>query len=152
MKYSIIRWERACKRAMGSEFGIQVEFFPIGCTPVDEACTPCGERLEDQIKEVTAYIHQIIRVHGEPVEGCEFFICENHHEFGIYYEAAIFYEQREDPADVTALDYALKVDCPGIDLWDEIALEELRKARHYLYSPRPMAPVVAKVVDISKTA
>lgn len=150
--YRQITWDAAARRAGNSMFGGPgTEFLTIGGTPCDEDCTQAGENLRDGIVECHAYIDQLIRVHGTPPEGCEFFIVENHHEFGIYHEAAIFYampdEEAEDP-DETALDYAMKVE-GGCEKWDAQAKKFLRSANHHLHVHK-LAIVVTPIRSIAK--
>lgn len=116
------------------------EFIFIGSVPHDENCTPAGySNLEDGKIECTALINQLRRIYGKEPEECEFFILENHHEFGIYHEAAIFYnlvtEDLEPESDQTSSEiYALKCEILP-DTWDVEAISELRQLGHSQYQP-----------------
>lgn len=116
------------------------EFIFIGCTPHDEICTPAGYTepgLKDGQIECKALINQLRRMYGQEPGGCEYFILENHHDFGIYHEAAIFFNCSDpDETDTTdtAFDYASKCELiPG--KWDAEALQELRAGGHSQHQP-----------------
>lgn len=133
----------------------ETEFIFIGSVPHDENCTPAGySNLQDGKIECIALISQLRRMYGKEPEGCEFFILENHHEFGIYHEAAIFYNIIPEPSkldcdemndvfnnwwnaevDQTGSEiYALKCEMLP-DTWDNEAISELRKLGHSQYQP-----------------
>lgn len=139
------------------------EFFSLAPTPHDEECTPAGQDIPDNIKECTALINQLIRVHGEPPEGAEFILIKNDHEFGTYYEAGIFFtmlteeEMEEAYQDETpSLLYAQKCETGIPDKWDAEAIAELTAAGYTKFMPKEPARVVkhqGKVVNLkSETA
>lgn len=141
--YPVINWNNATAKT-----GEQLEFFPLTCTPHNENCTPAGQNREDQIKECTALINQLIRKAGQPDPGAEFFIIENTgHDFGTYFEAGIFYiptpEQEEDEEGQEDKEeeesqseiYAMVIEQNIPDTWDEEALQELRASGHTMYQP-----------------
>jgi hypothetical protein len=138
MTYNIINWNNAARRASGI-----LEFLPLSCTPHNEPCTSAGQNEDDQVKECTALINQLIREQGKPPEGADFFIIINTgHEFGIYYETGIFYnmlteaEMWEAEADETPAQlYANKCEMNIPEQWDELALIELRNSGHTKYQP-----------------
>jgi hypothetical protein len=125
--YKIVTWDRATQS--------DKEFFNLAPTPNDEECTPVGQDEQSQIKECTALINQLIRKAGKPDEGAEFFIVENHHEIGTYYEAGIFYipspEMSEEESESEI--YAMVIEQNIPDKWDAEALQELRNAGHPKY-------------------
>lgn len=132
-QYPVINWNRAAAKANEN-----LEFFTLASTPHDETCTPAGKDLESQLMECTALINQFIRSAGQPDPGAEFFIIENTgHDFGIYYEAGIFYiptpedHEEENGSEV----YAMVIEQNIPDKWDEEALQELRTAGHPSYQP-----------------
>jgi len=143
------------------------EFLNIAPTPHDEKCTPAGyDHVTDGEYECAVLIDQMIRIHGEPPEYAEFFICENDHESGMYHEAAIRYTMPDDDIDyeemqewqqqeydkaTAAEEYAMKMESGIPDKWDEISLKQLKDAGHYLYMPKEPAKVVkhqGKIVKI----
>lgn len=133
--YKVINWNNAAKKCNNSE---AIEFLNIASTPHDEICTPAGQDFESQIKECTALINQLIRAAGKPDEGAEFFIIENTgHDFGIYYEAGIFYiptpedQEEENGSEI----YAMVIEQNIPDKWDAEALQELREAGHPAHQP-----------------
>lgn len=82
------------------------------------------------------WVHQLQRINGKEPEGCEWFILENHHEFGIYYEAAIYFncpDEETEEEDIT-LTYANKCEMLP-EKWDEEAKKELRSLGHTMYQP-----------------
>jgi hypothetical protein len=137
-QYPVINWNRAATKCSLSD---HLEFFSLACTPHDENCTQAGQDLESQIKECTALINQFIRSAGQPDPGAEFFIIETTgHDFGIYYEAGIFYqpqtaEQEEADEDSGSEIYAMVIEQNIPDKWDPEALQELRTAGHPNYQP-----------------
>jgi len=158
--YPVIGWRRAAN-SRGREF------LTIAPTPHDESCTPAGyDHVKDGEFECAVLIDQLVRIHGEPPGGAEFFICENDHESGIYHEAAIRYIIPNDEMDYDEMSefqqelydtaaeaerYAFKMESGIPDKWDEIALKQLKDAGHYLYIPQASAKVVkhqGKVIPI----
>lgn len=133
-QYPVINWNRAANRR-------SQEFFTLASTPHDESCTQAGEALEQQIMECTALINQLIRQHGPAPEGAEYFIVENTgHDFGIYYEAGIFYreateQEQDNDQESPSEEYAGDVENGIPDNWDDAAKEELRQAGHPAYQP-----------------
>ena len=134
-QYPVINWNVAAKKCNTNG---QVEFFSLACTPTDETCTQAGQDLESQIKECTALINQLIRAAGQSDPGVEFFIIENTgHDFGIYYEAGIFYiptpedQEEENGSEI----YAMVIEQNIPEKWDAEALQELKTAGHPAYQP-----------------
>lgn len=134
--YKVINWNDAVKKCNFSE---KIEFLPLSCTPHNEECTPAGKDLESQILECTALINQLIRSAGQPDTGAEFFIIENTgHDFGIYYEAGIFYQPTPDTDEAEESQseiYAMIIESNIPEQWDNEAKEELRKAGHPAHQP-----------------
>ena len=157
--YSLLSFSKAVKKTVTES----KEFLNIGPTPHDEDCTQAGENTKDSILECMVYIGQLVRTFGEPPKGCEFFVMRNEHEVGSYYDVNIFYnipfEEEECPGLQSSSilyehneeeelwrqceEYALKVES-GVDTWDDIALQELKRGEHHLHT--------AKIVDMKKTA
>lgn len=135
-----ITFDRASRRCQNG----RIDFFPLAGTPNNEECTPAGGEIKLQEMECLAYIGQLIRMHGEPPEGAEFFIIKNQHEAGIYLEAGIWYtntnydEQEVDDQDEhPSLLYAWKCEA-GPDKWDAEAIKYLESSKH----PRYCTPVI----------
>ena len=133
-QYPVINWNRAAAKASD-----QLEFFPLACTPHDEECTQAGQDTDLQIMECTALINQFIRAAGKPDPGAEFFIIENTgHDFGIYYEAGIFYQPTPDTDEAEESQseiYAMIIEQNIPEQWDNEAKEELRIAGHPAHQP-----------------
>ena len=121
--------------------------------PIMEIIMPLGFTLDKIIAECTALINQLIREQGPAPEGAQYFIVENTgHDFGVYYEAGIFYQQVQEPYffDIETEEepqtpseiYALNLESNIPDKWDSEALQELRKAGHPAHQP-------AKVVKMN---
>jgi len=129
-KINFIRASRMCHD--------QNEFLTIASTPCDETCTQAGQDLNLQLIECIALRNQLKRTYGDPPDGAEFFILVNHHEFGTYYEVGIFYvpTQEDSETDSISEQYAFK--CENIpEQWDLQAKQELRQAKHPLFSSPP---------------
>lgn len=118
-----IIWQAAANRCND-----QIEFFNLASVPCSEDCTPAGRDLQMQKIECTAYMHQLCREYGQEPDGCEFFIIENRHEFGIYYEVGIFYIPAGEEESQSE-DFALKCE-QGPEYWDQLAKQELKNAGH----------------------
>lgn len=163
-KYQVVKWRY-------TPSGTLYDFFPLAPTPHDEQCTQAGyDHLKDGEFECAVLIDQLIRQHGAPPPGAEFFIIENDHEFGIYHEAAIMYSVPDEDKDhhemtsleqdvydisVAAMEYAQNIEASIPDKWDDISLSELRKFKHHLYSPKApgkLAKHQGKIVDIKSNA
>lgn len=134
--YKVINWNNAAKKCSYSN---EIEFLSLASTPHNEECTPAGKDLESQILECTALINQLIRSAGQPDPGAEFFIIENTgHDFGIYYEAGIFYQPTPDTDEAEESQseiYAMIIEQNIPEQWDNEAKEELRKAGHPAHQP-----------------
>jgi len=95
----------------------------IGGTPYGEDCAQVGREgyLKRNRAECRAYIHQLVRMFGDPPDGCTLVIRSNPHDFGTYLSVeAVF-----DPADAQARAYAYRVEGNSPELWDAEAREEL---------------------------
>ena len=127
------------------------DYIAIGCTPYDEECTQAGQDADNSIMECKALINQLRREHGKEPEGCKWFILHNFHDFGEYYEAAIFFNT-SDPDETDEVDesfnYASFCECLPSN-WDAEALKELRE-QNYFISKRKAATVVS-IEDHFKT-
>lgn len=95
----------------------------LGPTPTDEECAQVGtDDYQDRArKECRAYRNQLLRMFGQPKEGCKFWIKANPHEFGTYYEVVIQFDERSEEA----IDFALNVEGNLPYRWDKEAIEEL---------------------------
>lgn len=111
------------KRAADMSFFKNTEFLVIASAPNDEFCTQAGVNYNDNIIECNALKNLMIRTYGQPPQNCEFFILENHHDFGTYLELAIFYNEEDEQSE----EYALQCELTP-DNWDEEALNELESA------------------------
>lgn len=129
----------------------QRDYIVIGCTPYDEDCTQAGQDANNSIIECKALINQLRREHGKEPDGCTWFILHNFHEFGEYYEAAIFFNT-SDPDETDEVDdsfnYASECECLPCN-WDAEALKELRE-QNYFISKRKAATVIS-IEDHFKT-
>lgn len=108
------------------------DFLIIGPVPVDENCVQAGESYEDNVNECKALRNQLIREHGQIPIGAEFFIMENHHEFGTYLELAIFYTEGTEEEDSASQEYAANCELLPAN-WDEEAIQELEKMDYSLF-------------------
>jgi len=117
-----LTYKQACNRSTTGR-----DFFSLAPTPVDEDCIQAGGDYTDNLKECTALKNQLIRQHGPIPLGAEFFIMENTHDFGIYYELAIFYTEGTEEEDSKSQDYAAECELLPAN-WDESAILELENA------------------------
>lgn len=140
------------------------DYIVIGCTPYDEDCTQAGQDADNSIMECKALINQIRREHGQEPDGCTFFVLHNFHDFGEYYEAAIFFKQIIDIDwnNVTGQESTLPeilehfsdeqteseiyaYACEALpEKWDAEALKELREQNYFIRKPQ-----AAKVIDLT---
>lgn len=128
--YKVISFDRATRTR-------SKDFFSLAPTPVNEICTEAGKDAILGITESTALVNQLIREQGLPPEGIEFFILRNEHDFGSYYEAAIFYDEpkeMDEDQESQALLYAQKTESNIPENWDSLAKQELREKGHPLYT------------------
>ncbi len=143
MKLSVINYHRAAAACHAS-----LEFFHLASVPSAEDCTPAGADYSLQKIECETYIRQLIRTYGPVPEGASFFIIENLHEFGTYFEAAIWYvpedEESEEETESESFKYALQCE-QGPEYWDQQAKSELIESGYFKY-------VGAKVIQMRKTA
>lgn len=136
------------------------DFLVLACTPHDEVCQPAGENIKDQIIDCVALKNQLLRIYPDIPEEAKYFILQNNHEFGTYYELGIFYRpttQEEEDADNESPSelYALKCEMGIPDKWDALAIEELTKEGHCSFTKTPAKIAVhqGRVVNIkSKSA
>lgn len=114
-----------------------LEFLFIGSVPHEEQCTQAGyEDLKNGEIECEVLINQLRRINGQEPEGCEFFILENHHDFGIYHEAAIFYKEIDEEQEEESESEIYALGCEDIpEAWDMEAKQELRDKGHTQYQP-----------------
>lgn len=116
--------------------GLRRNFLNLAGAPNDEEAIRAGGDRTLATLECQTLMEQLIREHGEAPDGAEFFIMENHHDFGIYYDLSIFYVEPDDVDDgetTPSLEYALK--CESIpDRWDNEAIASLVKAGHPKYA------------------
>ena len=100
------------------------EYLELCSVPTDEPCAMVG--ADDYAKrariECHAFIDQLERAFPHAVDaGCTFRIRSNPHDFGTYYEVAVFYD--DDDEEQTRAVYDIENDLPTT--WDE-------DARNYL--------------------
>ena len=98
-----------------SRFGrSSIDYFSIGPTPANEPCIQINVDDELSIVECEIYIDQLLRKFGTPPENASFFVLKNIHDAGVYYEAAIQFDENSE----SAVEYACNVE-NGDDFWDE---------------------------------
>lgn len=102
---------------------MSLDILEIGPSPWDESCTQLGSENYGvrARRECGAFIRQIRRQLGEEPENAELRIRPNHHDYGTYYEVAVYYDcQCEE-----AVEYAIMVEKNTPQFWDAIARQEL---------------------------
>ncbi len=107
------------------------EYLELSPNPVDEKCVQTGEEnyASRQRKECQIFIAQLRRQFGEEPFGAYFKVKGNPHDFGTYYEVAIYYDDNEE----AAAEYAYDVENNLPEKWDEQSLAEIKKCN--LYNP-----------------
>lgn len=98
----------------------------IGSAPSDEACAQIGDPNFDQQnrRECRAFLDQIRRVFGEPPDGCQLKIVSNRHEYGVYREVAVVFDERNE----ASIEWAFRVDEEAPRTWDMTARRYLALA------------------------
>lgn len=121
------------------------DFLHLDGTPYDEECTQANpEKSVEQAMhwECNAMINQLIRINGNPVEGCRFRIVRNYHDSaGLYMDIVVIYNEDIEES----VEYAMNVEANFPAKWDEKAIKELESVGHRVIG-------VAKVVPLRKTA
>jgi hypothetical protein len=95
------------------------DYLVLGPCPCDEDCEQLGTDY-DPVRarlECRALRDQLIRQHGQPPEGAYYRTCANAHDFGTYYELAIYYDEHNE----AAVEYAFKVEREYPQVWDDEA-------------------------------
>lgn len=96
----------------------------LGCTPCEESCAQVGapDYHTRARKECKAFIGQLIRMFGEPPDGCMFKINNNPHDFGDYLSVALVWIGNGNES---IHRYVRKVDEELPRNWDAQARKEL---------------------------
>lgn len=138
--YPVITFTRAANSCNENR-----EFLSLASSPCDEQCMQAGSSYDLQILECTTYINQLIRFYGPVPEGNTFFIIENFHEFGTYYEAGIFYVPTLDEDETESISEVYAMQCEqGPETWDLISIRELEENKHPLF--------YTKIIQLQRTA
>lgn len=98
--------------------------FELGTSvPHDEPCVQMGDDNYEKFSrlEANALISQIKRVIGEPPSGTSFRLISCPHDFGVYYDVAIIY----DDDDEESTEYMLKAESRTPSKWDKEAKDYL---------------------------
>lgn len=95
----------------------------LGATPYGEDCAQVGREgyMRQARKECRAYIGQLIRMFGEPPDGCRFVVRSCPHDFGSYLDVEVVF----DGNDKAAAEYAIRCENNGPRNWDAEARAEL---------------------------
>ena len=136
-----LSYERTCRH----EVMCNVSSLVIGYTPhAEDDCAQIGHpnfTIENRL-EIMALADQLRRLYGPEPDNAEFFIQSNDHDFGRYYELAIFYEEdrekwwdEEDACwkgeDAKSESYAYAGKCEDLPkLWDAEAKAWLKENGH----------------------
>ena len=99
------------------------ERLDIGSAPYGEDCAQVGsdDYHARAKRECRAYIAQLIRMLGEPPDGCSLVVRSQPHDFGSYLSVeAVFRDDNEHAAE-----YAYRCEGEGPELWDDEARREL---------------------------
>ena len=99
------------------------DFLELGPCPYDETCEQLGKDYDPARARLECRVlrDQLIRQFGPPPDGAYFRTRSNPHDFGTYYELAIYFDEHNE----TAVIYALKVEHAYPQFWDKEAREAL---------------------------
>ena len=107
-----------------------IDTMELSCTPISENCVQTGvtENHEKWNKvECNVFMRQLIRQFGKEPIGAKLKISRNIHDFGIYYEVAVSYNDENNEA----TEYAFKLEGNLPENWDEISRQELEKEGYF---------------------
>ncbi len=94
-----------------------MEYLELGPVPSEETCQQVGTAGYDSASaraECKRFIDRIKQVHGDPPSGARLGIRPNYaHDFGTYYEVAVYY----DSAQSSAMQYAFAVEADTPTTW-----------------------------------
>lgn len=98
----------------------------IGSTPCDEDCAQVGtDNYARRARvECKAWINQLRRHFGDEPEGAQFRVQANSHDFGVYYDVEICFDDNYPQA----VEYAFKAENDAPARWDNAAHDELLHA------------------------
>ncbi len=100
-----------------------LDFLSIGPVPCDEDCSQRGTEdfVLNSTRECKAYINQLKRMFPNPEDKNFFKIKWSNHDFGMYPEVVIYYN---DDIKISC-EYAFNVESKSPAQWDEEAKKEL---------------------------
>jgi len=95
----------------------------LGPVPYAENCSQLGSEnfVYKSTIECEAYINQLKRMFPSPQKDNYFKIKWNNHDFGMYPEVIVYY----DNEDSDSADFALNAERNGPEFWDEEAKKEI---------------------------
>lgn len=96
------------------------ERMELGPTPSGETCAQLGVNYDSSRakKECRVFIEQLRRTFAEPLEsvyGVDFMVTSNPHDFGIYHEVAVTYDEDDE----AAVELAFHIESNTPEWWDE---------------------------------
>lgn len=95
----------------------------LGPTPTDEACEQLGPSYDahQAMRECRAFVAQLRRAFGPEPFGARLAITSNAHDFGVYREVAVKYDDESELASA----YAYQLEAGTPERWDADAKAEL---------------------------
>jgi len=134
MKYKLSKnqWENIGKKAgwiKKAYAETKYAEISIGATPSGEPCAQLGSNNYEQLSatEIKAYSNQIKRMFPDMPMGIRFKKQANNHDFGVYHELAIQFDENNEEA----VEYAYRVDGSVPEYWDEDAKIELESNNYF---------------------
>jgi hypothetical protein len=96
----------------------------IGSAPYGEDCAQVGadDYRARARAECRAFLAQLVRIFGQPPEGCELIIKSNPHDFGSYLSVDAVFDGDSDDA----VSFAYRCESEGPESWDDEARKELQ--------------------------
>jgi hypothetical protein len=100
-----------------------IDYLELGPSPCDEDCEQLGANYDPARARLECRVlrDQMIRQFGPPPEGAYYKTRSNPHDFGTYYELAIYYDEHNE----AAVAYAFKVEREYPQVWDAQARQAL---------------------------
>jgi hypothetical protein len=99
------------------------DYLELGPSPCDEDCEQLGANYDPARARLECRVlrDQMIRQFGPPPEGAFYKTRSNPHDFGTYYELAIYYDEHNE----VAVAYAFNVESQYPQVWDAQARQAL---------------------------
>ena len=117
-------------------------YIEMDSTPLGEKCINAGNSIEMQELEVKAMIDMIIRNFDPFPEGFYLKRNRNYHDFGIYYDIRLCYEEGDGETDSHSEEFTFYLESNWPESWDNEARGFLESKGYFDYlKDQPKASV-----------